>query len=139
MNCREAQEQILEALTEPHLGQDSDVLDRHLGECDNCREFLETQRRLDLQLSLAISAPDLNPQFRDAVMARVRRQPHSLWPESLPDIAHLIGCFCATILCFWLLPFSAGSICLAGLVLSFATYFVQSVVRSALETWESQD
>jgi hypothetical protein len=136
MDCREAQEQILESLTEPRLGANSAEFDHHLAECDNCRRFFESQRRLDLQLSFAISAPSLSPRFRQSVMETFRRESHYIWPESLPDKAHLTGCLCATALSICVLPYSAGSIFLAGLVFTLATYFVQSVVRGALETWE---
>ena len=96
MDCREAQEQILESLTEPRLGGNSAELDHHLAECDNCRRFFETQRHLDLQLGLAISAPPLSPQFRKSVMEKARREPYSIWHELLPDKAHWAGCVCAT-------------------------------------------
>jgi len=136
MDCRETQEQILESLTEPRLDGNSAELDHHLAECDNCRRFFETQRDLDLQLSLAISAPPLNPQFRKSVMKKARREPDWIWHELLPDKGHLAGCVCATALSIWILPFSAGSIFLAGMVFTLATYFIQSALRSALETWE---
>ena len=136
MDCREAQEQILESLTEPRLGGNSAELDRHMARCDNCGRFFETQRHLDLQLSLAISARPLNPRFRKSVMQQARREPYSIWHELLPDKAHLAGCVCATALSIWILPFSAGSIFLAGLVFTLATYFIQSALRGALETWE---
>jgi predicted anti-sigma-YlaC factor YlaD len=136
MDCREAQEQILESLTEPRLGRNSAELDHHLAECENCRRFFETQRHLDLQLSVAISAPPLNPQFRKSVMEKARREPYSIWHEFLPDKAHLAGCACATALSIWILPFSPGSIFLAGSVFTLATYFIQSALRGALETRE---
>jgi len=136
MDCREAQEQILESLTEPRLGGNSAELDHHLAECDNCRGFFEIQCHLDLQLGLAISAPPLNPQFRKSVMEKARREPYSIWHELLPDKAHLAGCVCATALSIWMLPFSPGSMFLAGLVFTLATYFIQSALRGALETWE---
>jgi hypothetical protein len=136
MDCREAQEQILESLTKPRLSRNSAEFDHHLAECDNCRRFFETQRRLDLQLSLAISAPSLSPRFRQSVMENLCRESQNIWLESLPDKAHVAGCLCATALSICVLPFSVGSIFLAGLVFTLVTYFVQSVVRGALETWE---
>ena len=136
MDCREAQEQILESLTEPRLSRSSAELDHHLAACDNCRRFVETQRHLDLQLSFAISAPPLSPRFRQSVIENLRRESQNIWRESLPDKAHLAGCLCATALSICVLPYSAGSIFLAGLVFTLATYFVQSVVRGALETFE---
>jgi hypothetical protein len=136
MDCREAQDQILESLARQRPGENSAGIGHHLGKCDNCRRFLETQRRLDSQLDLAILAPPLNPQFRKSVMKKIGREPYSIWHEFLPDTAHLAGCACATALSTWILPFSAGSIFLAGLVFTLTTYFAQSALRGALETWQ---
>jgi len=136
MDCREAQEQILESLTEPRLGEDSAGVGHHVAECDNCRRFFETQRQLDWQLSRAIAAPPLNPRFRKSVMEKARREPYFIWHEFLPDKAHLAGCACATALSIWILPFSTGSIFFAGSVFTLATYFIESALRGALETWE---
>ena len=136
MDCPEAQEQILDSLAAPRTGANSADLDHHLAECDKCRRFLEIQQQLDLQLSLAISAPSLNPGFRQSIIENLHREPYYLWPEFLPDRAHFAGCICATALSIWIVPFSAGSILSAGLIFTLVTYFVQSVVRSSLETWE---
>ena len=136
MDCREAQEQILESLAESQPGEVATGLERHLSGCDACRSFLEAQRNLDLQLSRAISAPPLSPRFRQSVMADLRREPYYAWPESLPDKAHLAGCLCAIALSIWILPFSAGSMLSIGLVFTLATFFIHSVVWSALESWE---
>jgi hypothetical protein len=136
MDCREAQERILESLAEPRTAANAAGLDPHLAECDACRRFFETQLKLDLRLSLAISAPPLSPRFRKSVMEHLRREPYYLWPESLPDKAHLAGCICATVLSILILPFPAGSILLAGLAFTLVTYFAQSAIRGSLETWE---
>ena len=136
MDCREAQEQILESLTTPRLSGNSAGLDHHMAECDKCRCFLEAQLRLDLQLSLAISAPTLNPQFQKILMKKARREPYPVWDDLLPDKAHWAGCVCATALSIWILPFSLGSTFLAGSAFTLATYFIQSAFRAALETWE---
>ena len=136
MDCPKAQEQILDSLAAPTTGANSADLDHHLAECDKCRRFLEIQQQLDLQLSVAISAPSLNPLFRQSVIENLRREPSHLWPEFLPDKAHLMGCICATVLSIWVLPFSAGPILLAGLGFTLVTYFVQSVILSSLEAWD---
>lgn len=136
MDCRTAQDQILESLAEPRSGEESAGLGQHLAECGNCRAFFETQRRLDVQLSLTISAPPLSPHFRKTVMEKARREPYFVWHESLPDKAHWVGGVCATALSVWILPFSAGSIFSAGLAFTLATYFVQSAIRDVLESWE---
>jgi hypothetical protein len=136
MDCPRAQAQILESLAAPQGSVNSADLDLHLTECDKCRRFLEIQEQLDLQLSLMISAPSLNPRFRQFVIEKLLREPHHLWPEFLPDWAHFAGCICATALSIWILPFSAGSILPAGLAFTLVTYFVQSVVLGSLQAWE---
>ena len=52
------------------------------------------------------------------------------------DAAHLAGCMCAIALCVLMLPFRPGPIVVAGLAFTLVTYFVQSVIRGSLETWE---
>src|SRR6266481_5352465 len=136
MDCREAQEQILESLAETKSGAKTPDLETHLASCSACRRFSETQFRLDLQLSAVISAPPLSPAFRASLAKRIRREPLSVWPEGLPDVAHVVGCVCATALCLLMLPIPAGSVMLAGLVFTLVTYFVQAALRSSLEAWE---
>ena len=135
MDCPETREQILDSLTERRAGVIGD-LERHLSGCDGCRSLAETQRKLDSQLSLAISAPPLSPQFRRSLMKKVRRESLYVWPEFLPDKAHLAGCVCATALSIPILPFSAGRIITAGLAVTLVTYFLQSAIRGSLELWD---
>jgi predicted anti-sigma-YlaC factor YlaD len=136
MDCPQAQEQILDSLAVPQTAASAADLDHHIAECDKCRCFFEVQQQLDLQLSLAISAPSLSPRFRQSVIENLRPQPYDLWPEFLPDRAHFAGCIFATALSIWILPFPAGSIFLAGLAFTLVTYFVQAVVRGSLESLE---
>jgi hypothetical protein len=136
MDCPEAKEQILESLADPRTAARAADLDHHIAECDKCRCFFEVQQQLDLQLSLAISAPSLSPRFRQSLIENLPPQSYDLWPEFLPDTAHFAGCIFATALSIWLLPFPAGSILLAGLAFTLVTYFVQSVVLGSLESWE---
>jgi len=136
MDCREAREHILEALAEPRTGTDAADLERHLAACEICRRFFETQLQLDSKLSTAISAPPLTPGFRKSLMARVRREPYSIWHEFLPDKAHLAGCICATAVSIPVMPFPSSSTLLTGLAFTLVTYFLQSVIRGSLEIWE---
>jgi hypothetical protein len=132
MDCTEAREHILDSLTERRIDVPGDLA-HHLAGCDDCRAFEETQRRLDAQLSLAISAPPLSPQFRRSLMKNACRESHYVWPEFLPDKLHLAGCVCATALSIPILPFSAASIITAGLAVTLVTYFLQSAIRATLE------
>src|SRR5436190_2088222 len=106
MECREAQEQILESLTGNRPVTDQRDLQSHLAVCQSCRSFSEVQLMLDLQLGAAISAPTLSPEFRAILMKKVRREPLSVWPVFLPEVAHVMGCVCATVVCLMMLPFS---------------------------------
>ena len=136
MDCQTAQEQILESLAETRPGATTPELEIHLAGCEGCRSFSETQFMLDLQLSDAISSPPLSAAFRNSLAKRVRREPLSVWPEFLPDVAHVVGCSCATALCLSMLPFAAGPVMLAGLAFTLVTYFVQAVLQGSLEAWE---
>ena len=62
-------------------------------------------------------------------MKKLHRQPFFVWPEFLPDAAHLAGCMFALALCVLILPFRAGPIVLAGLAFTLTTYFAQSVIQ----------
>jgi hypothetical protein len=135
MDCPEARDQILEHVAEQRPGAKRTDLENHLADCEACRRFWETQIELDLRLTAAISAPALNPEFRKSLMKKLHRQPFFVWPEFLPDAAHLAGCMCAIALCVLILPFRPGPIAVAGSAFTLVTYFVQSVIRGSLETW----
>ena len=136
MDCQKAQELILDSLADTRPEATTPELEIHLSGCQACRSFSETQFMLDHQLSATITAPTLSPAFRPSLAKRVRREPVLVWPEFLPDVAHLSGCVCATALCVSILPFPTGSVILAGLVFTLATYFVQTVLRGSLEALE---
>jgi hypothetical protein len=69
-------------------------------------------------------------------MKKVRSESRYVWPEFLPDKAHLAGCVCATGLSIPILPFSPGSIITVGLAATLVTYFLQSAIRGSLELWD---
>jgi len=136
MDCQTAEEQILESLAAARSGATRSDLEIHLAGCDACRSFAETHFMLDLQLSAAMSPPSLSPAFRNSLAKRLRPEPLSVWSDFLPIVAHVVGCFFATGFCVFLLPFAAGSIMLAGLAFTIATYFLEAVLQGSLETWE---
>jgi hypothetical protein len=123
MDCKEAQERILDGLEAAS----------HLAGCGACREFEAVQRTLDHRLAAALPAPVLSPEFRSALRRRIRREPHRLWPDSLPDLIHLGSCGAATVFCAVMLPFSAMSTLGIGAVVTAVTYLLQAVSRSLLE------
>ena len=138
MDCRNAQARILESLAETQPGANTPDLETHLAGCEACRSFSETQFMLDLQLSAAFFAPPLSPAFRPSLAKRLRREPLSVWPEFLPEVAHVVGCSCATALCLWILPLAAGPVMLAGLAFTLVTCFIQAVLQGSLESWEEE-
>ena len=134
MDCQQVQEEILDSLAEPRT-LEPDV-DAHLAGCQACRSFSETQVMLDLRLGAAISAPAMSAAFRGTLMNRVGREPISVWPGFLPDLAHGLGCVLATALCLASLPFPAGVVVLAGFGFALTTYFFQTVLQGSLEDRE---
>ena len=133
MNCPEAQEHILEFLDERGSTLAA-ALEQHLSACPGCSRFLAVQNELDRKLRSEISAPPLGAHFRRSVLQQIKSEP--LASELLPDYAHLAGCALATVLCTWMLPYSAGSILAAGTIFTLVTYCIQTAVRGLLENWE---
>src|SRR4051795_6320274 len=109
MDCREAQDEILERLNEHR----SDAT-THIAACPACAEFARRHRTLDARLSNALIPPELSANFRSTLKSRIRRESPSIWPEVLPDIVHFGSCAAATLLCALLLPFAAGSVLAVG-------------------------
>jgi len=136
MDCRRAQEEILEFIDERRTN--GDELDAHLAGCEQCRGLLETQSALDRKLDAVLSPPALSPAFRTSLRKKLRREPLSVWPVFLPDLAHWVGCFVATVLCIALLPFSSGVVMFTGLAVTLVTYFFQSVLQGSLEALEDE-
>ena len=133
MDCKQAQDLILESRSGTAPVTDTRDLQDHVAVCQACRSFSETPIMLDLKLQDAFSAPPLSAAFRTSLAKKLRREPLSAWPAHLPDIAHVAGCFGAIALCLWLLPYSAGPVILDGLALTVATWFAQNLLRSSIE------
>ncbi len=136
MDCQEAQEQILGSLDASSRSLKTPGLERHLTACDVCRAFAEFQHSLDAQLEAAIVAPSLSPAFSDSVKGKIHRGSPSLWPEFLPDVAHVTGCIAATALCVLTLPFPPSSVILAGVTATLTSYVVQAVLPAFLQPFE---
>jgi hypothetical protein len=136
MDCRDAQERILELLEEGLMGGTTPDLETHVAGCEICRAFSETQVRLDHQLSAMLSGADLSPAFRASLTKRIRHEPLAIWPEYLPDVAHVVGGACATALCMFLLPFPAAVVLLDGVAFTLVTYFIHTVLEGVLDALE---
>jgi len=123
MDCEAAQERILEGLEAAS----------HLAGCPTCREFALVQRALDRRLTEALPPPVLSPEFRFALRKKIRREPHRLWPDWLPDLIHVGSCGAATLVCAVTLPFPAMSTLGIGAAVTVVTYALQALSRSLLE------
>lgn len=130
MDCRQAQEEILEMFD----GATSPDLEAHLAACRECAAFLARQAALDRELSAMIEPPALSPGFRTGLRERIRRESPKIWPQALPDIVHVGSCLAATGICAVLLPFGAGPVLAAGVLVTAATYVPILAARLWLET-----
>ncbi len=70
MDCQEAQEHILESLAQDQSDANTRDLENYLVDCATCRSFSGMQRRLDLELSIAFSAPSLSSAFRASLLKK---------------------------------------------------------------------
>jgi anti-sigma factor RsiW len=129
MDCRQAQEEILEMFD----GSRSDEVHAHLAGCPECAGFATRQTALDRQLATMLEAPELSPGFRAALRRRIGSEAPKLWPEALPDIVHVSTCLAATILCAVLLPFGAPSVLVIGALVTAATYLLILATRIWLD------
>jgi predicted anti-sigma-YlaC factor YlaD len=136
MDCREAQERILDDVDGASVFEDRPEMMAHLAGCASCTKFAETQRTLHTRLASILSPPDLSPEFRAELRQRIRREPARLWPDSLPDIVHLASCGVATIICAALLPYHPAEVLAVGAGVTVVTYVIQSVIRTLFEVLE---
>jgi hypothetical protein len=134
MDCQQAQESLLESLIGPLGAEVRADLERHLTGCESCRSFAEAQRELDARLAEALPSSQLSPAFRIVLKARIRRDPVSVWPDFLPDLAHLGGSAIAIGLLVTLLPRHTEILLVAGTAFTGVTYFLQAVLRSSFDT-----
>jgi hypothetical protein len=130
MDCREAQEEILEMFD----GSPSAEVHAHLAGCVECAAFAKRQASLDRELAAMLEPPSLSPEFRGALRRRIRSESPGLWPEALPDILHVAGGLAATVVCAAVLPFSAGPVLGIGVVVTGASYFLILAARLVLES-----
>jgi hypothetical protein len=137
MDCQETQESILDSLVESPATERYLAMENHLAGCETCSSFAEVQRTLESRLAAAVPQARLSPAFRSALRKRIQCDPEALWPEFLPDVAHLVGCALVIALSVFLLPFPSRSVILAGLAFTSVTYFLQAAVRGALSGLEA--
>lgn len=71
MSCDEFESLAIEALDSVLGAVCRESFDRHAAQCARCREFLETQQRLDGALSAAITPPVLDASFERLLQERI--------------------------------------------------------------------
>ena len=138
MNCDQARQTMLDSLAGLVQTGPYRLMETHMMTCDACRRFADTQRALDVRLTAAVPVVSLSPGFRSSLRERIKDREIAIWPESLPDVAHLIGCAFATALLLLLLPQYSRTVLLAGAGFTLVTYFLQAILRSSLENLEHQ-
>ena len=136
MNCEEARETLLDSLAGPLAAEIHLRMEDHIASCESCRRFAEIQRSLDARLTGAVPIVSLSSGFRASLQTRLNDRHTFIWPESLPDIAHLLGCALATVLLLLVIPQYSRTVLLAGTGFTVVTYFLQAVLRSSLERLE---
>jgi hypothetical protein len=137
MDCQETQESILDSLVESLATERYLAMENHFAGCETCSSFAKVQRTLDSRLAAAVPQVRLSPAFRSGLRKRIQCDPETLWPNFLPDVAHLLGCALVVVLSVFLLPFPLRSVILAGLVFTAGTYFLQAALRGALSGLEA--
>src|SRR6266853_6184123 len=110
MECRKAQEAIIESFEKARPADVQEEIDAHVAACPACARFAARQKTLDARLSATLIPPEISPAFRPALRKSIRRETMRLWPDWLPDILHFASCGVATLFCARLLPFDASAI-----------------------------
>ena len=125
MNCDKVREMVVESLI---TGNDLTETD-HIAACPECHRFLEVQRTLDIRFAEAAPNAKLSPGFRHSLRSRIEKDHSYVWSESLPDIAHLVGCGVGIIVLLFVLPQYSRIVLLAGGGLTAVTYFLQTFLE----------
>src|SRR5690242_14893150 len=99
MDCRQAQDEILELLDERPFVLVPEHIDAHLADCRDCKAFVARQSAVDARLSAILTPPELSATFRPSLRNRIRRESPSVPLDLLPDIVHFGSCAAATLLC----------------------------------------
>jgi len=134
MNCKQARGILLGSFTGPVLGEVQLLTEDHIASCEACRWFAEVQQTLDARLTAGVRPVSLSAGFRSTLRRRLAQRSVPSWPESLPDVAHLVGCALGTALLMVVVPQYSRTVLLAGSGFTAVTYFVQAVVRSSFGT-----
>jgi hypothetical protein len=133
MECRKAQEEIIESFEKARSADVQKEIDAHVAACPACAMFASRHKTLDARLCTTFKSPEMSPAFRTALRKRIRREKMRLWPDWLPDILHFASCGVATLFCARLLPFDASAVLGAGAAATLMTYVLLTAVRISFE------
>ena len=136
MNCQQARQTLLDSLDGPIAAELQLPMENHIATCEACRRFAEVQRKIDARLTAAVPVAFPTSGFRRSLQRRLNAPLVPSWPESLPDVAHLVGCALAILLLLLVMPQYSRTVLLAGAGFTAITYFLQAVLRSSLENLE---
>jgi hypothetical protein len=138
MDCHSAQECLLDSFVEAIPDDRRLVMENHIATCEVCGPFALAQQVLETRLAAAVSSESLSPGFRRSLKERICRNSESIWSDSLPDLAHLVGCALAIALLLVLLPQYSRMLAVVGSGFTAVTYFLQAVLRTSLEASEQR-
>jgi anti-sigma factor RsiW len=128
MNCQETEELILDALDTTLSAAERESVEEHCSHCSACAQFAAAQSELDHRLKRCIIAPELDTDFRNLLMARIRQRKRAALPAWSPDLAYGIGAFVALIVSSIVLPFKTETVLTLGAAISIVAYLLQSLV-----------
>jgi anti-sigma factor RsiW len=136
MNCEQARQTLFDSLDGPITAERRLLLEDHISKCEACRRFAEVQRTIDARLTAAAPVACLSSGFRASLQQKLSDPIVPGRQESLPDIAHLAGCGLGILLLLAIMPQYSKIVLAGGLGFTGVTYFLQAVLRNALDNLE---
>jgi hypothetical protein len=136
MDCRTAQDEILESFIEPRSAGVQAMVDAHVADCAACTVWAERQRAIDRDLAQSLVPRSISARFRAEVRERVRQQRRPFWSDLLPDAVHFASCGLVTMLGLIWLPLSAPVVLAIGAAGALLTHVVLTAAHDSLDAAE---
>jgi predicted anti-sigma-YlaC factor YlaD len=133
MDCKRAQNEILEAFDTARPAGVQAAVDAHVAACVACATFVRKQRALDRHLATTLVPPRLTPRVRAAVRERVRRERRLFWSDLLPDLVHFASCGIVMVIGLVWLPISAPVVLSLGAIGTVLTHAVLTAFHESLD------
>jgi len=128
MNCKETEQLILDGFQTPFSAVVRESVAEHCSHCSACVQFAAVQSEVDQRLRRSITAPELNTDFRNLIMERIRRRPRATLPAWSPDVAYSTGALVAMIVSVMVLPFRPETVITLGVAICVGAYLLQSFI-----------